>query len=1181
MFDIFKKDVSVGDNIRLHLTNSADKPEGLVLEIGESFVYLQGPDGAKSRFFDKLIGGWDILESKQATAPSALEPGKRKTIVIPKRQTAVPAASPIAAPANTPANAPTNRSPFYEVEKKIFELIGRGETDKAMLELNANLTKPNIDDKYKSSFLLKKAQLFSGKKDYESSENTYKELIEFNENSSELQRNKPALSHYCTELARLQAQSPEKRKLALESVKKALEYKQDNASAKILLQQLESIASFAKLADDTTHSGGRNLEDDDLHVEAGIISTDISGMLEIDFKEHKYINPTIIRNNGVPTTEAADLMLDNANNKGYNIAQRYVFYLDAAKAYSELNVGSYKTENLTTAAAFYALFKGDTIFGRFKNEIIENKIDIDELIKMKDSACSYYLESARLLTVIDPKSLLLILTNYLKMNIVLYFRNNNIKITEKEFDGKFDNVVRSCLMHRDKELEKIVWTTFINFGAKYPGAWNELNQRRGGTGILAGILTNPTSRNRIYNLINSIWGWEPIDTSLLLRNFFQAAFSKRQKIEGELEKAINYVHRFPFEGERIEQIAQVWNNVQKYENLLTITDKETKKAIDQALEIAKPYLKRNPTERTNILISIQAIIEKQIDFINQNTTIYGRAYFFPLLTKWKIEIANLLKERITETNPILEIFVDPPYYLRNDNEIIIPLLIKNIGATTSIGCNLDGFVETNGNDHLDNRFEKRIKEEIPAGGETIVNINFPKNIAAEGSILKLNAFASAINNNNETLKAASFQFTLEEEAGSTLTDLDIPWDDANPPKAHLFKGREAILDMLYKHYLSFDRIKPYILYGLTRTGKTSILNYLHEKINNTSIIIKGKQKKVIPLRWEMGDIANAGNAKEFWEYICYNFTFKELRPFIHEHPLIFSQMKTINEWKAKDFPILIECMDKAGLYPLFMVDEFSYIKSLLDKKTISPAFLATLREISFNEQAGFLFAGTYDIKDLIRNKEYGITGQFVHAIDYQIDKIDDEPAESLINVSDKIHFTDDAVSHIKKLSGNIPYFIQMICKYCGHYAVEKKRFSIGFPELEKVIRILTGSDMAEDSSQVKRLTDNAYQNNQYSPADPPIVSALISSIAWLNRDSLLNPRGIRLAEIHELWDKHKVRGLRPKSADAIKILEEKKILKSEDDEGGRIYKISVDLFRRWWGQHHPDIDLELASISED
>jgi hypothetical protein len=60
MFDIFKQDIKVGDSVKLFLTTGKE-PEGLVLSIGENYVLLQSADDTQNRFFDKLIGGWELV----------------------------------------------------------------------------------------------------------------------------------------------------------------------------------------------------------------------------------------------------------------------------------------------------------------------------------------------------------------------------------------------------------------------------------------------------------------------------------------------------------------------------------------------------------------------------------------------------------------------------------------------------------------------------------------------------------------------------------------------------------------------------------------------------------------------------------------------------------------------------------------------------------------------------------------------------------------------------------------------------------------------------------------------------------------------------------------------------------------------------------------------------------------
>lgn len=59
MFDIFKQDVKAGDKVKLSLTTGKE-PEGTVLEIGDNFILLESDDKTKSRWFDKMIGGWEV-----------------------------------------------------------------------------------------------------------------------------------------------------------------------------------------------------------------------------------------------------------------------------------------------------------------------------------------------------------------------------------------------------------------------------------------------------------------------------------------------------------------------------------------------------------------------------------------------------------------------------------------------------------------------------------------------------------------------------------------------------------------------------------------------------------------------------------------------------------------------------------------------------------------------------------------------------------------------------------------------------------------------------------------------------------------------------------------------------------------------------------------------------------------
>ena len=41
-------------------------------------------------------------------------------------------------------------------------------------------------------------------------------------------------------------------------------------------------------------------------------------------------------------------------------------------------------------------------------------------------------------------------------------------------------------------------------------------------------------------------------------------------------------------------------------------------------------------------------------------------------------------------------------------------------------------------------------------------------------------------------------------------------------------------------------------------------------------------------------------------------------------------------------------------------------------------------------------------------------------------------------------------------------------------------------------------------------------------------------------------------------------------------LEEKKVIRQFTDETREVYRLNVDLFRRWWYMHHRDLALEFS-----
>jgi hypothetical protein len=60
MFEIFKKEIKIADKVKLYLT-SGKEVEVDIIEIGDKGILVKNSDGTQSRFFEQLIGGWDLI----------------------------------------------------------------------------------------------------------------------------------------------------------------------------------------------------------------------------------------------------------------------------------------------------------------------------------------------------------------------------------------------------------------------------------------------------------------------------------------------------------------------------------------------------------------------------------------------------------------------------------------------------------------------------------------------------------------------------------------------------------------------------------------------------------------------------------------------------------------------------------------------------------------------------------------------------------------------------------------------------------------------------------------------------------------------------------------------------------------------------------------------------------------
>lgn len=910
----------------------------------------------------------------------------------------------------------------------------------------------------------------------------------------------------------------------------------------------------------------------------------ISPMLRRDLTLAEYRDEAILRKGGQPDTSDADRLLALAeSSKGSEFGERYPLFLESAKAYNELPDGSYQLTYFYRALIRYAMLRGGAYISAFRRRILSGETDIDLLRRLRDSATSYYLESLALQVQVDFRFALVPLTNHLRVQIAFanVTRGNDVRVDL--FDQSFAELFKLCLENPDDDIVRIAYESVVACGAASGRVWNQLLNMRGGPGIMFRSLDQRERRQRPYSILSTM-SEQIFSVTARPGEVLQAAFVARREQIQQILTFFTQMQQNPLDVPNLRELNSRWHDFPIHRGTLLDTDMELHAGVEAILSTLLPYQSRSQEERTAMLFSARTNIENLLRFIQENPTYWGRIGFEPLLTRWKSAIRIIETRRLSEIQPKLQARLEPPVFQTQDGHAVGGISLRNVGSGTAEGAALQVRLLAHNTDEVICDQQNRIDTEISVGGTIHFPIRFDQNDLSEQALqpYRIQVYVAPLFRGSE-LEASSQEFTLEIHSGAEISVEDIPWNEVDIPPEHLFKGREALIGSLREHIRSRDRNITYILYGLTRTGKSSILRYLSKELDLMPMHIKGVDLRCISFSWNMGDANAQTNAPDMWEYLLKKETVDKLATLADLGQIPQDAVPTLRNnqrIRFRDWGAILSHLKEWALYPVFLVDEFSYYRTLVDSRRIDASFLAAIRTFAIDGQASFFFAGTYDLRKLIADPSYGITGQFVNAREIKVSQIDQDSAIELIRAMEpKLRFTDEAIEQILDLSHRIPYFVQILCRYCAMYAVGTRRTIIGYPELESVVQVLTGETKAIEREAVPPLAAGAFMNNMDSKSDPVEFQALLSTICELNR-GYSQSRCITYSEIQETWHRAGVRYFQAKLATAIRELCDREVLLASEDEGMPAYRISVDLFRRWWANEHRYLNVELDVIKE-
>ena len=1045
------------------------------------------------------------------------------------------------------------------LEKELDSLIRNGEKEECLKRSYEIINTSRPTPKYLKSYLDRIVNTEIALDHVSEAKRSLAFLIAVTEQQDGTNAN--SLGHLYVTMARLYLKEGNKDE-ALKAIIYAENLRPDNNAIRKLKDSIMSLGTggnekITDRANSVVDSAPQNNVDDN-----------ISKMLLQDVEQEAHRQELLPSSELVPAEQLFGKAQNNRNSQSDTYDDKAFSFLEAAAAY--YNNKQMDTVMFKISVANYARFKGHGMFARFANHLKANSYNLDELQAFRDSACSYYLEALGIFNALGEKNYLQeLFLKYLQLAIVI----SNIeggKTTADDWENwTLHQLQLDCIKADSLEEKKVLFNTCISVGTAAEGAWNTLYQDQDGLYPFISRFGSQKFREDSYSLFNEL-----AESSISLDSqpgaFMHKIFEHRQVGINELKNNLEDCLKWSFSPFDISTFEIKWNKVVEYKQLMTTTDRKVISSIKDVIDILKPYASRiRENERTRFLVRSQQILLGTQKTVTETATFYGRTFFSHLISAWLKEISQLLEERYVSTYPKLEITPDPCYIKKNeDGDGVIDFVVTNIGDSTAqsfiVNASIDGKEYTI--NHLD---------ELSAGDccvERFVSKDF-LNVES----LDVN-FSLTIRYEGKYLPSTKSEATYEIESGDILTDeIQIPWKISDTPKENIFKGREENLSTLINHYLSKDRTQTYILYGLTRTGKSSILDYLCERIEGQPLH-EDSGKIIKTFKWDFSKISfkNASVA-DFWmnllEINIYNKLPEDILDVVDG---FFPNNKLPETLCQSDLDIMVSALNSCGLIPLITIDEFSIIKPMLKEGLVDATFISELRDLALKGKACFVYAGTYDIKELPKEKEFGIEGQMTNTQSMPINEIEQVYADELIDACESIVFVEKAKAYIRSLSGCVPYWIQWICLDCGKYAVAHKKRHLGYRDVDHVVKVLTGEEQPSKMDTWEAMDETNFQNNQFSPKNIA-EQQLISCIAFLVRESTQIERGVSMDELTRLWDKYNVPSdKRINMTRALKNLEEKRVIRQFTDETREVYRLNVDLFRRWWFMHHRDLALEFS-----
>ncbi|WP_302426148.1 zinc ribbon domain-containing protein [Leyella stercorea] len=389
----------------------------------------------------------------------------------------------------------------------------------------------------------------------------------------------------------------------------------NNAISKLrdsIFQMGENTAELKRDAQDIPISNENTNTNDD----------SISRMLLEDVRQEAKRQELLPVNAIIPAEQLFGKAQNNRNNSTESFEEKAQLFLEAAGAY--YNSKQTSTIMYKISVAYYARLKGHSMYAKFANLIRNNSGELIELQAYRDSACSYYLESLGIFNVLEEKNYLQeLFLKYLQLSIVV----SNIEGGKTPADNweqwTLNQLQLDCIKADGLEEKRILFKTCISVGTAAEGAWNTLYKDKDGLSPFISRFGSPKFKEESFSLFNDIEKSE-ISSDLQPGTFLHKIFEHRQDSLNRINEIIEDCLKWQYSSFDISTFELIFKKIENYRELFTSTDLKAITAVNEVIEILKPYAGRKENERTRSLVRSQQVLLNTQKDISSTTTFYGK-----------------------------------------------------------------------------------------------------------------------------------------------------------------------------------------------------------------------------------------------------------------------------------------------------------------------------------------------------------------------------------------------------------------------------------------------------------------------------------------------------------------------------------------------------------------------------